>query len=154
MAVMGAENQLLRIFPFELQFAGVSEAWARKTTAGRPPCRGRQSRHAVLYLAESGSTPVIPIRCHNRLFSQPRLKSYSKRKTTRSRPRCSWLRCASSPRSRNKMAQGRRFGSTREMRMRRNRTRTTNPPPLYLSHKRSIVAEEQGNCWRGVSYPG
>ena len=33
MAVMGAEDQFLRIFPFELQFAGVSEPWARKTTA-------------------------------------------------------------------------------------------------------------------------
>jgi hypothetical protein len=30
---MDAKDQFLRIFPSELQFAGVSEAWARKTTA-------------------------------------------------------------------------------------------------------------------------
>ena len=30
---MSAEDQFLRIFPFEVQFAGMSEAWARKTSA-------------------------------------------------------------------------------------------------------------------------
>jgi hypothetical protein len=62
MAVIGAEHQLFRIFPFEVQFARRERSLDKKDNC-RTLCRGRQSARGILHLAESGSAP-FSVGCH------------------------------------------------------------------------------------------
>jgi hypothetical protein len=56
MALVDAEDELLRVLTFEIQISGVNESWARKATAELLAEVGSQDSR-FLHLVESGSSP-------------------------------------------------------------------------------------------------